>query len=315
MPAKSTYLIAGEDNFLRNRAIKKIKDGFNSDNTPLIFYSDTTNAREVVDACRTNDMLVQSAVVIYRIADNIMENDLTILNNYIAKPHNNTLFIIEHEAKYLKGKKPLNKLSKIKLIECNHPRLSQVHQWVKKLTQEKNKIIESEAMQALVSKCGNNLQNINNALDKLCLYLKDENVIRTHDVAELVGFSIEYTSYNLIDEILNRNVRKALEISSRANLKDKDIISLVGLMAYQLNRMYKAKLMLKDSLGKRRIIQELGIYSFFSDKFFSQLNKIDDTALDRAIDSLSKYDYQLKTLRGKRKEDFDSLIIRLCAQL
>jgi DNA polymerase-3 subunit delta len=315
MPANPIYLIAGEDNFLRNRAIKKIKDGFNSDHKPIIFYSETNKAREVVDACRANDMLLQSSVVIYRITDNIKEDDLAILNNYIAKPHLSTLFIIEYEAKYLKGKKPLNKLSKIKSVECNHPRLKQMHQWVKKLTQEKNKGIEIEAMQALVSKCGNNLQSIDKALDKLCLYVGNEKIVKAQDVEELIGFSIEYTSYNLIDEIINRNAKKALEISNRVNLKDRDIISLVGLMAYQLSRIAKAKLMQKDRIEKRKIIQELGIYSYFSDKFFRQLSKIDELALDKTIDLLSEYDYQLKTSSGKSKEDFDSLIIRLCALL
>jgi DNA polymerase-3 subunit delta len=313
MPSVQIYLVAGDEDFLRQKAILKIKSGFSEQITPLIYYSDEKTPTEVVDICRSLDMLSKSLFVIYKGYENLTVKDQEVLNKYIQKPNPATCLVIESAKRYAKGKKPYDKLIKLNVVECNKPQIRQLPAWINNLAKEQGKNIETQAVESLIAKCGNNLKNINDALEKLALYAAKNKVISLDDVQSLIGFDAEYTAYNLIDEIFKKNTKEALRIAARVVSKDKDIFALIGLMTFQLTRLSKAKNLLKKNISQGEVLQHLGVFSYLADNFIKQVNASSSEVINQAVKLLAEADLSFKTLPGNYKNDFDSLIIKLCA--
>ncbi len=66
MLAGQVYLVAGDESFLRDKAIEKIRQDFSKEISPLIFYSDDKSIKEALDACRSMDMLANNLLIIFK---------------------------------------------------------------------------------------------------------------------------------------------------------------------------------------------------------------------------------------------------------
>ena len=313
MLAGQVYLVAGDEVFLRDKAIAKIRLNLFKEITPVIFYSDNKSIKEVVDACRSMDMLTKNLLVIFKGFEDISTQDKDILSKYIRKPNPGACLIIEASTRYVNGKKPYNKLPKFKVVECNRPRIGQLGNWIDKLAESKGKKIESQAVQSLIAKCGNSLKATSDAIEKLSLYVGESKIITLGHIQELIGFDAEYTAYNLIDEIFKKDTKESLRIASRVISKEKDIFGLIGLISFQLTRIYKAKNLLQKKISRQEVLRELGIYSYLADKFLKQVETSSSKTINEAISLLAEADLNFKTLPGDYKNNFDLLIVRLCA--
>jgi len=313
MLAGQVYLVAGDESFLRDKAIEKIRQDFSKEISPLIFYSDDKSIKEALDACRSMDMLANNLLIIFKGFENIPNQDKSILNKYIEKPNPNACLVIEAFARYVKSKKPYDKLPKFKVIECNRPQARYLSTWINKLVKENNKTIENQAIESLIAKCGSNLKNINDAIEKLSLYIGESKLITFRHVQELIGFDAEYTAYNLIDEIFRKDTKASLRIASRVISKEKDIFGLIGLISFQLIRIYKAKNLLRNNVPRHEILNQLGIYNYLADKFMKQAETFNKQTVNEAINLLTETDLNFKTLPGDYKNNFDLLIVKLCA--
>jgi DNA polymerase-3 subunit delta len=313
MFAGQVYLVAGDESFLRDKAIEKIRINFSKEISPLVFYSDDKGIKEVLDACRFKDMLAGNLLIIFKGFENISIQDKSILSRYIQNPNSSSCLILEASTRYIKGRKPYDKLPKLKIIECNRPQIGYLNNWISKLAKEKGKTIENGAIDSLIAKCGNNLMNLNDSIEKLSLYIGEKKLITLKCVQELIGFDAEYTAYNLIDEIFKKNTEESLKIASRVISKEKDIFGLIGLISFQLTRLCKAQNMLANKVTYSEILNQLGIYHYLGDKFLKQAESFDARALSEAINILAETDFNFKTQPGDYKNNFDSLIVKLCA--
>jgi DNA polymerase-3 subunit delta len=313
MFAGQVYLVAGDESFLRDKAIEKIRLSFSKENSPLVFYSDDKGIKEVLDACRFKDMLAGNLLIIFKGFENVSIQDKGILSRYILNPNSSSCLILEASTRYIKGRKPYDKLPKLKVIECNRPQIRYLNNWISKLAKEKGKTIENEAVDSLIAKCGNNLKNLNDSIEKLSLYIGENKLITLKCVQELIGFDAEYTAYNLIDEIFKKNTEESLKIASRVISKEKDIFGLIGLISFQLTRLCKAQNMLANKVAHSEILNQLGIYHYLGDKFLKQAESFEARALSEAINILAETDFNFKTLPGDYRNNFDSLIVKLCA--
>jgi len=320
MLAGQVYLIAGDESFLRDKAIEKIKRDLSKKTSHLVFYSNDKEIKEALDACRSMDMLADNLLVIFKGFENISSQDKSILNKYIQNPNPNACLAIEASTRYLKGKPPYDKLPKFKVIECNRhylwdnpARIRYLNGWINRLVKEKDKAIESQAIESLIAKSGNNLKNISDAIEKLSLYVGEEKVIDLRHVQELIGFDAEYTAYNLIDEIFKKNTKESLRIASKVLSKKEDYFKLIGFISFQLTRIYKAKNLLLNKIPRQEILNQLRIKNWQADKFMRQAETFNTRTVNEAIDLLAQTDLNFKTLPGDYKNNFDTLIVKLCA--
>lgn len=123
---------------------------------------------------------------------------------------------------------------------------------------------------------------------------------KANDVFELtaaVGKKDEKKALNILDELL-REGKKAHEI--------------LGLLFWQINRIYKGKKILKQG-AREKLTSELNINPAYIHNFIECTNKFSLSELKKDINLFAEADLQIKTMIVKPKMILEILIIKLCS--
>ena len=86
--------------------------------------------------------------------------------------------------------------------------------------EENNFKIKEEAVFLLSENIGNNLERINNALEKIFMNNKDK-IITSDDVINLIGINREYNFFEFQDSLIDKNSVKCTKILNYFNSNEK----------------------------------------------------------------------------------------------
>jgi DNA polymerase III subunit delta len=313
------YLIAGEDDYLREKSIKAIKEKVltpsqKTQNTNYkIFYAQDSKAEEITDSARSSSFFENKNLILVREADKFSEGDKDLIVKYSKNPNKKTIVVLESSDKSILKDRKFKELSfQAKIIKCPRPLPSKIPKYIRKFVSLRKKRISKEAIQLLTINLGNNLKNLNQAIEKLALY-KEEKNITSNDVKELIADDVGYNVYNLSDAIGRRETDEALKIIRRLGVDRRTSLNLLAVINWHLYRIYKAKIRLNRGKSYSQISQELKIHSFFKDKFFNQVNSFSEENIKEGLKCILDADLALKTKKIKHRIILEFLVIRLCA--
>jgi DNA polymerase-3 subunit delta len=85
--------------------------------------------------------------------------------------------------------------------------------WTQKLVRHKGFSITNKALYLLIEHIGNDLNRINNEIDKITLNLDERKEITDDDIENFVGISKEYNVFELQDALAKKDLYKAIRIA------------------------------------------------------------------------------------------------------
>ena len=89
---------------------------------------------------------------------------------------------------------------------------NQLPQWVKSEVKENKFSIDEKAIILLIENIGNNLNKLENELQKVYLNKKDNEIINSKDIEMYVGINRDYNLFELQDSLVNKDLNKAISI-------------------------------------------------------------------------------------------------------
>ncbi len=134
---------------------------------------------------------------------------------YVDKPLSSTVFVVAYKEKKLDGRSKLARLLKEKAEVFTSKKMyeNQLPDWTSELVQSKGFGISQKALLLLVDHIGNDLNRIDNEIDKLLVNLTGRDQITEDDINEkYVGVSKEYNVFELQDAYAKKNKPKAIRI-------------------------------------------------------------------------------------------------------
>ena len=315
----SVYLIIGDDDYLRQENIDRIKNKilthFNKhkDLNFSTFFAFQNTASEVINSARSSSFFDKSNLILVRDYHNFSNHDKDLILKYCQNPNKKTVLILESSDRNLLKDNSIERLMNYcKLIRCNHPPLSKVSDYISRFAALRNKRISKEAVELLIMNLGNNLKNLNEAVEKISLYVNERDIKR-RDVEALVGLDVDYKVYNLTDALGQKNKNQALKIIKQIAINKKASLKLLGGIIRYLERIYQARLLLSEGKSQRMIAESLSIYNFLADKFFKQVDNFSLKDIKRCFSYILDADLTLKTEKIKPAIILESLIIKMCA--
>ena len=81
-------------------------------------------------------------------------------------------------------------------------------QWVKSEVKENKFSIDEKATILLIENIGNNLNKLENELQKVYLNKKDNEIINSKDIEMYVGINRDYNLFELQDSLVNKDLNK-----------------------------------------------------------------------------------------------------------
>jgi DNA polymerase-3 subunit delta len=184
--------------------------------------------------------------------------------------------------------------------------------WIEGWVRRRGLSIQRDAVQYVWQTLGNDLQAINNELEKTVIYVKERKAISFDDVKHVVGSFRDYTPFDLADALGKKDREAALLILSRLIQEGESPVGLLGSIAWNFRRLVSAKAMEAAGVGIEEIKKKHRIIFHQAASFQAQLRSYTLGELEAAIEVLLNADRALKSSGMTGRLVLERMILRLC---
>ncbi len=194
-PGPRIVLLQGPDEFLRGEWTRDLIDGLRKDlgEVEVVKFSGEQAAlADVLDECRSYDLLMRHKVVVVDEAEKLIAGDMRpVMERYAEAPASNATLVLR-SGRWHKGKldKQIDAVGETR--RCEPPKPDQASAWaIARMAKRHNATLARAAADALVARIGPDLGRIDAELGKLAAAAEEGEPVSVDIVAEMVGRSGE----------------------------------------------------------------------------------------------------------------------------
>ena len=147
---------------------------------------------------------------------------------------------------------------------------AQLSNWAARLLAREGKKITGATMELLLSKTGDDMENIRSELDKLISYTLGRDVITAQDVEAICTTQLTNKIFEMIGAISSRKVQRAMELYEDLLLLREPPMRILFLIARQFNQLLTIKDMAGKGAAKAEIASGLKLPPFVVGKLLTQ---------------------------------------------
>ncbi|MGI6343335.1 MAG: DNA polymerase III subunit delta [Bacteroidales bacterium] len=271
------YLIYGDEPFFIDEVselmINNILTEDEKDFNQHIFYGKDSNIIDILGTCKQYPMMGDKQFVILKEGQDIdlkKDENVKHLIAYTENPQPSTIFAI-----CFKYKKPPAKIVKIfenneNAVCCEVKKMydNQIPQWLNNRVAQKGYKINNKAVNLIVEFVGNDLEKIENEIDKLIINIDSKEVINEKHIEKYIGISKDFNVFELISALSLKNVYKAnlIAIHFDKNPNENPIFKTLPMLFSHFN-----KLLLAHSLpnkSEKEIVSKFKLNYYNKNEFF-----------------------------------------------
>ncbi len=241
-----------------------------------------------------------------------VEQDPELLIDYLKNPAPTTVLVIFATYEKLDSRKKVNKQLKKVATEIDAGKLDShlLGQALQRELKTEGFTIEPQALDLLVNKTKGSYSLALNQLSKLKLYALKSKVIDSKAVNELVPQSLDDNVFELMNQILKKNVLQAEELYHQFLLQKIDPISLTAILTSQLRALIQTKVLSVKGLSEATIAKQLKIHPYRVKMSLQQSRNMNMKTLTEMFHEIVELDYQVKSGQGDKELLFDLFIAK-----
>ncbi len=317
------YLLFGEETYLRDAAARTIKDVSLKDSGLREFNESSfslanTDVQQAIAAAEQLPMMSPRRVVQIRDFGKLRESDEEALLRYITRPAESSivLFIADDLDKRRRLTKTL--LEVCVAVEFAPLSDSELAEWAKRRLKELKMQTDERTLHQIVALVGSDVRTLSNELEKLATAALSSGHITMEMVDTLVGRSRELSNFDLTDQLIARNRKRALQTLHRLLDDGSEPVMLIGLIASNYHRLALAKELMSRGAPNNEVYRQVGIFGRNREEFLATARRSDARQLARSIERIAAADLAIKTslsgggAKGSRLQ-LDLLICELAA--
>ncbi len=197
------------------------------------------------------------------------------------------------------------------------PKGSGVERWIQNRVGEENGRISPHAAHLLAANVGNDLQILDNEIEKLLLYKgigatsSDAGTIESEDVILLSPYAAEANIFDLVDALGNRNAKRAAILLQQKIAEGTDPFSLFPMVVRQFRLLIQVKELADDGLRPPAIAKEIKQHNFVVGKLYQQARGFSMKQLEQIYRHLLEIDVGVKTGQADMLTSLNLLIANL----
>lgn len=306
---KGIYLLYGEEHFLLEQQIKRIKKIFGETIKGINYIGiDEHNIQELIAELETPAFGYEKKLIIARNTgifkregkgkntgiskelkdkiNNYLKENIDVINSSVI------LIFVEND---IEKNTIFNTIEKIGTI-CNFEE-QKSFQIIKRLKEICNKYrvnINENTLQYLIESCGTNMQDLINEIRKLIEYAGENGTIEKKDIDKLCIKKIESVIFDLTDNLGQKNIEKAIEVLNNLITAKEPIQKILITLYNHFKKLYFVKL---ATIYQKDIAQSLNLkpnQMFLVNKYKNQAKSFQTIELRRIIQELEDLDYKYK---------------------
>jgi len=241
-----------------------------------------------------------------------IEHHVKALERYIESPSPFTVLIFIANYEKLDDRKKITKLLKkhAVVLEAKKFNDEEIKSWLKGLVKSYQLKISEEAAELLIGLIGPNLTMLANELEKISLFVDDEE-INEEVIYKVVSKSLEQNIFSLVDYVIKKDVKKAIELYQDLLKVNEDPIKILAILANQFRMIYQTKAYIEKGYSPQQIASYLKVHPYRIKIASQQAKLFKEQELLRVINELADADYDMKTGRGNKERILELILLKL----
>ena len=311
------YVLVGSERLLVERVVSAVRAAIESAGTPGFnvdrFEGKGLDAATVVSVARTLPMMAQRRFVLVRHVDAMTPSEQTSLADYLTDPNESTTLVLT--ADKLDGRGKLAKAAKKTgtLIEVRPLRGRELRGFVRSEVDGRGHAIATDAVEALLDAVGDDLAAIDDAVERLSLFVGAGQRIDAHAVATCVTRVRVESIWSLVDAIGLKDVHQGM-VAAQSLLDGREPpLRLLAMVARQLRIVARMREALSQGLRPQEAAKQAGAPPFKAADLTASARQFTAQSLGEAFALIAQTDTALKS--SKRPPDLvlQDAVLALCA--
>ena len=322
------YLLYGEELFLLENSVKKIKKLFGELVKGINYILiDDTNVKELISDIETPAFGYEKKIIIARntglfktegkrknkelsdlkekLVDYINEN-IDIINESVV-----LVFVEEEADSRLKLFKTLDKLGTVCKFDFLKP--VQVEKRIKSICNAYNVNIDNSVIKYFIEICGTNMQDVINEIRKLIEYAGSGGSIKKEDVDSLTIKKLEAVIFDLTDNLGQKETKKALEVL-KSLIYNKEPIQRILVMLYNhFKKLYFLKIAIKSNKDAVIALNLKPNQVFLVNKYKKQGSYFSEKELKEVLQAIRDLDINYKNGLIDLEVGLEAILCNYCS--
>lgn len=306
---QAIYLLFGEEKYLIETSLKKIKSNFGECVKGINYILiDETNIKEMISDIETpsfgydKKLIVARNTGLFKKEAKKKTNELTALReklinymqeNFRVMQESVVLIFLEDEVEKQDLYNFIDKNGVLCKIDFQKP--AQIIARMKSICNAYQVKIENYTLQYFVECCGSNMQELINEIRKLIEYAGVNGKIEKEDIDKLCIKKLESVIFDLTDNLGKRNINKSLEVLHNLIYEKEPIQKILITLYNHFKNIYLTTIAIKEN---RDILASLNLKpnrTFLVNKYKMQSKYFKEKELRGILQDLCDLDYQYKS--------------------
>ena len=306
---KGIYLLYGEETFLLQQQLNKIKKKFGEIIKGINYIAiDENNIQELIADIETPAFGYSTKLIIARntgiykrevkgrsggaskeLKDKINEylkSNIDMINESVI------LVFVENE---VEKNSIYNTIEKIGIV-CNFEEQKpfQIIKRLKAICNSYKVNVDESTLQYLIESCGTNMQDLINEIRKLIEYAGENGKIQKQDIDKLCIKKIESIIFDLTDNLGQKKVKEALEVLYNLIASKEPIQKILITLYNHFKKLYFVKIAIANNKDVAQSLQLKPNQMFLVNKYKLQAKGFKTSELRKIIQELEDLDYHYK---------------------
>ena len=308
------YHFTGEEEFLKREAVEKligllIEPTLKSFNLDFI-QARESKAEEIINLCATLPFGSRKRMVVVYDIQKLHPKHKEELSKYLPHiPESSCLILFSNKVdKRLKFYQDIKQTATE--IEFSSLKDDEVSDWIGERVEKYRKKMEPKGVALLLEAVGNNLFELSNELEKLAIYVQEQELIDLEDIENVVGYTKTANIFQLNQAIGEKKLNQALKILKDLSLSRGKETSIIFMLGDHFLKLYQIKASAEKNIYN--LAHHLRIYYGSVQEYQNQAKNFSLEQLEKGLSLIYQAESDLKSGKMPQKFIVELLIYELC---
>ena len=325
---KGIYLLYGEETFLLEQQLKKIKKNFGEIVKGINYILiDENNIQELISDIETPAFGYEKKLIIARntgifkreakgrssglskeLKDKIndyLKDNIDMINSSVI------LIFVEDEAEKNTIFNTIEKIGTVCNFEEQKP--IQIIKRLKVITNSYKVNVDENTLQYLLECCGTNMQDLINEIRKLIEFAGENGTIQKQDIDKLCIKKIESIIFDLTDNLGQKKITEAMEVLYNLIASKEPIQKILITLYNHFKKLYFVKLAIAYNKDIATSLNLKANQMFLVNKYKNQAKGFKTSELRKIIQELEDLDYKYKIGLIDLNVGLESILCTYCS--
>lgn len=322
---QSTYLLIGKEAFLMQETVQLIVDASlmeeEKDFNLSVYDMEETAIETAIEDAETLPFMGEKRVVIIKNPTFLtsekkkdkVDHRIDKLEQYMNTPAPYTIIIFLAPYEKLDERKKITKLIKKQsvVIEMNTLSDQETIKWITDIAEQEAVYLSKEAVDELMVLTAGDLMIMYQEIKKLSTYVGEGGSITPDTVKLLVARSLEQNIFELIDNVIHKRSKEALQIFYDLLKNNEEPIKILSLLVNQFRLILHVKELSNTGYGQQQIASTVKVHPFRVKLALEQARLFKAEELAHILMELAEADYEMKTGKKDKQLLLELFLLKL----